>query len=116
MDLTLLTLSITNKSAKFEVFMTFFLPTLACERIFTELQSIESWFFLYIEAENILFPGMCEHFSVQKFYRLGLEANALNAYIIMTKNPTRNTTETLNQSIVLQNACTLTNNKAQKNL
>ena len=54
-------------------------------------------FFLYIEAENILFPGMCEHFSVQKFYRLGLEANALNAYIIMTKNPTRNTTETPTQ-------------------
>ena len=95
MDLTLLTLSITNKSAKSEVFMTFFSSCFSMWEFLPNSKVLNvDFFFLYIEVENILFPGMCEHFSVQIFYRLGLEVNALNAYIIMTKNPTRNTTET----------------------
>ena len=66
-----------QKCAQFEIlkpfffffFFLFFLFALPFERIFTKTHSVESR--CVIGPENILFAGVCAHFSARKFYRLG---------------------------------------------
>ena len=50
-------------------FPLFFFFTLTCERIFIKTHNIGIRFVM--EPENVLFAGVCEHFSPRKFYRLG---------------------------------------------
>ena len=60
----------TNKNVRSETHQPFFFCfTVACERIFIKLHSIEGR--CAIRRENTLFAGTSIHLSAQKFYRLG---------------------------------------------